>query len=54
MFNSLTEITKCCTNLEQLSLASIGLPGNAMALAALPEAVKQCHHLKKLRSYINF
>jgi len=49
VFNSLTEITKCCTNLEQLSLASIGLPGNAMALAALPEAVKQCHHLKKLR-----
>lgn len=48
-FNSLIEITKSCMNLEQLSLASIGLPGNALALASLPEALRHCHHLKKLR-----
>ena len=48
-FKSLIEIAKCCSNLVQLSLASIGVPGNAMALAALPEALKHCQNLKKLR-----
>ena len=50
-FKSVIEIIKCCSNLEQLSLPSKGVNGNVMALVALPEELKHCHNMTKLRNF---
>ncbi len=51
-FSSLVEITEHCKDLELLSLANIGLPGNSSALSHLPQALSNCRNLKKLRSVL--